>query len=134
MKLNELPSGNQVMVAIMTHGGYNQEDSILFNIGSLDRGLFQATIYHTEKDEDKKINGEEELRIKPNPNVTRNMKFGNYDKINKNGVMNENELIEDKDIIISKVTLIRDNKNDNSKLIKYQDESRCFRTNEECYR
>jgi DNA-directed RNA polymerase II subunit RPB2 len=133
MKLNELPSGNQVMVAIMTHGGYNQEDSILFNKGSLDRGLFHATIYHTEKDEDKKINGEEELRIKPNPNVTRNMKFGNYDKINKNGVMNENELIEDKDIIISKVTLIRDNKNDNSKLIKYQDESKCFRTNEECY-
>jgi len=133
MKLNELPSGNQVIVAIMTHGGYNQEDSILFNKGSLDRGLFHATIYHTEKDEDKKINGEEELRIKPNPNITKNMKFGNYDKINKNGVIDENEIIRDKDIIIAKVTQIRDNKNDNNKLIKYNDESKCYRTNEECY-
>ena len=49
----------------MTHTGYNQEDSILFNKGSIDRGLFQATIYHTEKDEDKKFNGDEEIRCKP---------------------------------------------------------------------
>jgi DNA-directed RNA polymerase II subunit RPB2 len=133
MKLNELPCGNQVIVAIMTHGGYNQEDSILVNKGSLDRGLFHATIYHTEKDEDKKINGEEELRIKPNPNITRNMKFGNYDKINKMGVIDENEIIEDKDIIIAKVVVIKDNKNDNNKVIKYEDQSKSYRTTEECY-
>ena len=133
IELNKLPSGNQVIVAIMTHGGYNQEDSILFNKGSLDRGLFHATIYHTEKDEDKKTNGEEEVRSKPNPLITKNMKFGNYDKINKNGVINENELIEDKDIIISKMNVIKDNKNDSNKLIKYEDQSRSYRTTEECY-
>ena len=55
LNLNEIPSGEQVIVAIGTHSGYNQEDSILFNKGAIDRGLFQATIYHTEKDEDKKI-------------------------------------------------------------------------------
>ena len=44
----------------MTQSGYNQEDSIMFNKGSVER-LFQATIYHTEKDEDKKINGDEEI-------------------------------------------------------------------------
>ena len=65
LKLNKIPSGKMVIVAIMTHSGYNQEDSILFNKGAIDRGLFQATIYHTEKDEDKKINGDEEIRCKP---------------------------------------------------------------------
>ena len=133
LQLNKLPSGNQVIVAIMTHGGYNQEDSILFNKGSIDRGLFHAFIYHTEKDEDKKTNGEEEIRIKPNKMTTKNMKFANYDKINKNGVMDENTLIEDKDVIIAKVSVIRDNKNDNTKLIKYEDNSRSYRTDEECY-
>ena len=49
IKLNNIPSGAPVIVAIMTHSGYNQEDSILFNEGSVNRGLFQATIYHTEK-------------------------------------------------------------------------------------
>ena len=67
IQLNQIPSGSQVIVAIMTHTGYNQEDSILFNQGSIDRGLFQATIYHTEKDEDKKIHGDEEIRCKPDP-------------------------------------------------------------------
>ena len=54
LQINKIPSGSNVIVAIMTHTGYNQEDSLLFNKGSIDRGLFQATIYHTEKDEDKK--------------------------------------------------------------------------------
>ena len=133
MKLNELPSGNQVIVAIMTHSGFNQEDSILFNRASINRGLFHATIYHTEKDEDKKINGDEEIRTKPNKAITKNMKFGNYDKINKQGVIDENTLIEDKDIIIAKIVTIKDNKNDNTQLIKYEDQSRSYRTHEESY-
>ena len=62
IKLNQIPSGANVIVAIMTYSGFNQEDSILFNKGSLDRGLFGATIYHTEKDEDKKFMGDEEIR------------------------------------------------------------------------
>ena len=75
----------------MTHSGYNQEDSILFNQGSIDRGLFQATIYHTEKDEDKKIHGDEEIRCKPDSSKTKGMKFGNYKKVNSHkGVMDEN--------------------------------------------
>jgi len=42
-------------------------------------------------------------------------------------------LIEDKDIIISKVVVIKENKNDNTKLIKYEDQSKSYRTTEECY-
>ena len=133
MKLNQLPFGNQVIVAIMVHSGYNQEDSILFNQGSVDRGMFQATIYHTERDEDKKINGNEEIRTKPNPTITKNMKFGNYDKINSEGVISENELIEDKDIIMAKVLTIREHRNDYTKVIKYEDKSKIYRTHEECY-
>jgi DNA-directed RNA polymerase II subunit RPB2 len=133
LNLHNMPSGNQVIVAIMTHSGFNQEDSILINEGSINRGLFQATIYHTEKDEDKKINGDEEIRKKPDKTKTKNIKFGNYDKINKDGVMNENELIEDKDIIISKVVVIKQNKNDNTKVIKYEDQSKIYRTGEKSY-
>ena len=38
-----------VIVAIMTYSGYNQEDSIIFNESSLNRGLFSAAVYHTEE-------------------------------------------------------------------------------------
>ena len=133
IELNKIPSGCQVIVAIMTHTGYNQEDSILFNKGSIDRGLFQATIYHTEKDEDKKIHGDEEIRCKPDPTKTKGMKFGNYDKVNANGVMPENSLVENRDIIISKVLPIKEARNDHTKRIKYEDQSRIYRTHEETY-
>ena len=133
VQLDKIPAGCPVVVAIMTHSGYNQEDSLLFNQGSIERGLFQATILHTEKDEDKKINGDEEIRCKPDPSKTKGMKFGNYNKINSKGVMPENSLIENRDVIISKVVPIKENRNDHTKVIKYEDLSRTYRTSEECY-
>ena len=133
LNISTLSSGNQVIVAIMTHSGFNQEDSILFNRGSVDRGLFHSTLYHTEKDEDKKINGEEEFRGKPNKAITKNIKFGNYDKLGSNGLIPENTLLEDKDIFIGVMSTIKGNKNDNNKMIKYTDNSKSYRTHEECY-
>ena len=134
IQLNKIPSGTNVVVAIMTHTGYNQEDSLLFNKGSIDRGLFVTTIYHTEKDEDKqKINGDEEIRCKPDPTKTKGMKFGNYNKVNSKGVIPENTLVENRDIIIAKVTPIKENRNDHTKVIKFEDQSRIHRTVEETY-
>jgi DNA-directed RNA polymerase II subunit RPB2 len=133
IQLNQIPSGSQVVVAIMTHTGYNQEDSILINKGSIDRGLFQATIYHTEKDEDKKIHGDEEIRCKPEQSKTKGMKFGNYNKIGGNGVIPEDTLVENRDIIIAKVLPIKENRNDHTKVIKYEDQSIVYRTAEESY-
>jgi DNA-directed RNA polymerase II subunit RPB2 len=134
IQLNKIPSGTNVIVAIMTHTGYNQEDSLLFNKSSIDRGLFVTTIYHTEKDEDKqKINGDEEIRCKPDPTKTKGMKFGNYNKVNSKGVIPENTLVENRDIIIAKVTPIKENRNDHTKVIKYEDQSRIHRTAEETY-
>ena len=133
IKLNNIPSGQQVIVAIMSHTGYNQEDSLLFNKGAIDRGLFLATIYHTEKDEDKKLFGTEEMRCKPDKTKTKNIKFANYDKLNNQGVVPENSLIEDRDIIIGKVIPIKENKNDFTKTMKYSDGSISYRTHEESY-
>ena len=134
IKLNEIPSGTQVIVAIMTHTGYNQEDSLLINKGSIDRGMALVTVYHTEKDEDKqKINGDEEIRCKPDATKTKGMKMGNYNKVNSKGVIPENTLIENRDIIIAKVTPIKENRNDHTKVIKFEDQSKIYKTTEETY-
>ena len=131
--LNQIPSGTQIHVAIMTHTGYNQEDSVLINKGSLDRGLFLATIYHTEKDEDKNIIRDEIIRCQPDPAKTKGIKFGNYSKLNANGFIPENELVENRDVIIAKTVPIKENRNDPMKTIKYEDQSKTFRTTEETY-
>ena len=131
--LNKIPSGTQIHVSIMTHTGYNQEDSVLVNKASIDRGLFSATIYHTEKDEDKNIIRDEIIRCKPDPTKTKGIKFGNYDKLNEHGFIPENTLVENRDIIISKIIPIKENRNDPTKVIKYEDQSKSFATTEETY-
>ena len=134
IQLNKIPSGTQVIVAIMTHTGYNQEDSLLINKGSIDRGMALVTVYHTEKDEDKqKINGDEEIRCKPDPSKTKGMKMGNYNKVNSKGMIPENTLVENRDVIIAKVTPIKENRNDHTKIIKYEDQSKIYKTVEETY-
>ena len=133
INLHKIPSGSTVIVAIMSYSGYNQEDSIIFNRNSVDRGLFSASIYHTEKDEEKKIHGDEEIRCKADKSKTKGMKFANYNKLNYQGVVEENTLLEDRDIIIGKIQPIKQNRNDNTKVIKYRDQSRVFRCNEECF-
>jgi DNA-directed RNA polymerase II subunit RPB2 len=133
LHLNNIPSGCQIHVAIMTHTGYNQEDSVLINKGSIDRGLFLATIYHTEKDEDKNIIRDEIIRCKPDKTKTKGIKFGNYDKLNEKGFIEENKLVENRDVIIAKIIPIKENRNDPTKTIKFEDQSKTFRTTEETY-
>uniref|UniRef100_A0A6C0I3R8 DNA-directed RNA polymerase n=1 Tax=viral metagenome TaxID=1070528 RepID=A0A6C0I3R8_9ZZZZ len=133
IKLNRIPSGTQIHVAIMTHTGYNQEDSVLINKGSIDRGLFLATIYHTEKDEDKNIIRDEIIRCKPDPTKTKGIKFGNYDKLTPQGFIPENSLVENRDVIIAKIIPIKENRNDPTKTVKFEDQSKTFRTTEETY-
>jgi DNA-directed RNA polymerase II subunit RPB2 len=133
LSLNKIPSGCQIHVAIMSYTGYNQEDSVLINQGAIDRGLFAATIYHTEKDEDKNVIRDEIIRCRPDPSKTKSIKHGNYDKINSHGFIPENSLVENRDIIISKVVPIKENRNDPTKVIKYEDQSKSFRTTEETY-
>jgi DNA-directed RNA polymerase II subunit RPB2 len=133
LHLNQIPSGCQIHVAIMTHTGYNQEDSVLINKAAIDRGLFLATIHHTEKDEDKNIIRDEIIRCKPDKTKTKSIKFGNYDKLNAQGFIPENSQVENRDVIIAKIIPIKENRNDPTKPIKYEDQSKTFRTTEETY-
>ena len=133
IQLNKIPSGCQIHVAIMSHTGYNQEDSVLINKGSIDRGLFMTTIYHTEKDEDKNIIRDEIIRCNPDPSKTKGIKFGNYTKLNSQGFIPENSLVENRDVIIAKIVPIKENRNDPTKTVKYEDQSKIYRTSEETY-
>jgi DNA-directed RNA polymerase II subunit RPB2 len=131
--LDEMPSGTQAMVAILSYDGYNVEDSVLINQGSIDRGMFQTVVTHTERDEDSNTHGEEEIRCKPDKSRTQGIKFGNYNKVDAKGMIGENERLDPGDIIMAKISTIKENRNDPSKVVKYRDESVIFRSGENCY-
>lgn len=134
LKLNDLPSGEMLIVAIGTYTGYNQEDSIIFNRAAIERGMMAATIYGTDKNEERKGVGDDEIRGIPNPGETRGMKFANYDKIGPDGLVAPNTHLQNKDIIVGKYSQIRANRNDPTKTVKFKDSSVMFRSNgEDCY-
>lgn len=54
IKFNEMNHGAMPIVAIMTFNGFNQEDSIILNRASIERGLFSSTTYFTLVEEEKK--------------------------------------------------------------------------------
>ena len=41
----QIPYGENAIVAIMVYGGYNMEDSVLINEGAVKRGLFNTTYF-----------------------------------------------------------------------------------------
>ena len=104
-----MPSGFNVIVAIMTYGGYNQEDSIMINRASLDRGLFRSQFYRTYKDEEKKnqASGEEDRFCRPDPVTTFQIKLANYAKLGDDGIVPENTFVREDDVLIGKVAPIR---------------------------
>ncbi len=57
MNNEEHPYGENAIVAIMVYGGYNVEDSILFNEGAIKRGLFRTTYYsmYESKEQTQKV-------------------------------------------------------------------------------
>jgi DNA-directed RNA polymerase II subunit RPB2 len=106
---HDLPTGKNVMVAIMTYTGYNQEDSNMISKSALDFGFFRSVFYRTYKDEEKKnqSSGEEEKFCKPKPELTKHMKNANYSKLASDGFVHENEYVQPNDILIGKVVPLR---------------------------
>lgn len=108
-RAKDMPSGNNIIVAIGMYGGYNQDDSIMINRSSVERGLFRSFFFRTYKDEEKKnqASGEEERFCKPDPILTSALKQANYEKLADDGIVPENTFVDSDDILIGKVIPIR---------------------------
>ncbi len=104
-----LPAGQNIIVAIMTYTGYNQEDSNMMNRASLERGRFRSIFYRTYKDEERKnqSSGEEERFCRPDPTLTKQMKNANYEKLGPDGFVPENTYVNPDDVLIGKVVPLR---------------------------
>ena len=104
-----MSSGQNIVVAIMTYTGYNQEDSVMINRGALDRGLFRSIFYRTYKDEERKnqSSGEEERFQRPDTTITKQMKNANYEKLDETGFVPEQTFVNTDDILIGKVVPLR---------------------------
>jgi DNA-directed RNA polymerase II subunit RPB2 len=112
----EHPYGENVIVAIMVYGGYNVEDSILFNEGSVKRGLFRTSYYnmYESREESSKV-GESVVDSHfaniENHNVTGLKPGYEYSDLDEYGLIKENTEMSDKKVVIGKITTNLNNPN-----------------------
>lgn len=103
LKFRELPAGQNAIVAIACYSGYNQEDSVIMNQSSIDRGLFRSLFYRAYSDSEKAIgHSTMEKFEKPNRSDTLRMKQGTYDKLDEDGLVEPGTRLRGEDIIMGK--------------------------------
>ena len=109
LKMHEMPYGMNAIVAIACYGGYNQEDSIIMNRTSVNRGFMRGLYYTMYKDEEHRnvTSGREEKFMKPTKHNTRKYKNSSYAAIGENGIPILNATIQENDVVIGKVVNLR---------------------------
>ncbi|KAI9807493.1 MAG: DNA-dependent RNA polymerase II [Sarcosagium campestre] len=107
LKFRELPAGQNAIVAIACYSGYNQEDSVIMNQSSIDRGFFRSTFYRAYTDQEKRMamSVVEEFE-KPARSDTLKLKHGTYDKLDDDGIIAPGVRVSGDDIIIGKTAPI----------------------------
>lgn len=112
LRFRELPAGQNAIVAIACYSGYNQEDSVIMNQSSIDRGLFRSLFYRAYTEQEKRI-GVNVLESfeKPTRMDTMRMKGGTYDKLDDDGIVAPGVRVSGDDIIIGKTAPIPNDEN-----------------------
>ncbi|CAI5462463.1 unnamed protein product [Closterium sp. Yama58-4] len=103
LHFRELPAGINAIVSILCYSGYNQEDSVIMNQSSIDRGFHRSIVFKSYRDEEKKsgsmVNEEFE---RPNREITMGMRHGSYDKLDDDGIIPPGSRVAAEDVIIGK--------------------------------
>ena len=105
----EMPYGVNAIVAIMSYTGYNVEDAILINAGSVARGIFRTTYYsmYEAREESSKISGNmtnSYFADVQSKNATGLKPGYDYSYLDKHGLIKEDTPLNDKTVVIGKVT------------------------------
>ena len=124
---DDVPNGLNIVVAILCYSGFNQEDSIIINEASVQRGLLTSTFFRDYKDQCDKNHstGEEEIFCHPADKRAHHMKPFDYGKLRSDGFIPENTPVDQNDVLIGKCMPNRVNG-----IIQYKDSSVTVKTGE----
>lgn len=103
LEYDDMPYGINAIVAIACYTGYNQEDSVIINKSSIERGLFSTHAYKTLVIEEKKINSSNFETIELPPQEIRNRSLC-YTKLDSTGIIRKGSIIVTNDVIVAKTT------------------------------
>ena len=102
------PAGYNVVVAVISHHGYNMQDAIIFNKASIQRGLFRSCFYRVYTGEERRYWGGQEDKIgMPDKDVRGYRSEEDYANLNEDGVLPPEQPVKGRDVLIGKISPMR---------------------------
>ena len=99
------PSGQNMVIAVMSYEGYNMQDAIILNKGSVDRGLARSTYFRPYGVEELRYSGGlvDEICI-PNKETKAYRSEKEYKHLESDGIIYPGASVKEEDVIIGKVS------------------------------
>ena len=138
MHFRHLPAGINAVVGIMVYGGYNQEDSVLFNQGAIDRGFFRSMFYRSYRDTELADHLTEpecfgNPKAEGDNSQVMKLRQGSYDKLDTDGLVSPGNRVSGNDVLIGKIQTMAASMRDAASGVRKQqkDASTCMRPSEQ---
>ena len=118
LHFGQLPAGQNAVVAIACYSGYNQEDSVIMNQSSIDRGFFRSVSFKAVTDQESPAQFDKSLSEtfeKPNLEELERIPYGNFEKLEEDGLVAPGTMVYSTDAIIGKTSPLPDVTDENTK-------------------
>lgn len=99
------PSGQNVVVAIMSYEGYNMEDAVILNKASIERGLGRSTYYRPAVAEELRYSGGlvDEISV-PDKDIKGYRTEHEYRYLEEDGIVHPEAVVHEGDVVIGRTS------------------------------